>query len=713
MRTRTGLGVLVLAAAVGAGCSGPSGQTTGNNNTGSSSSGGASSSSSGGGESSSGGGVDVINAHTTGALTGDNIRAAVSWSAYNQALTDCLEPIEFTPPLDPYENPAHEEIIYQLSLCIEFYAEGTQATTSVPLDAQATSFDVPVGAIPLPAIVTGQNGGALGMGGVLVYQDGNGNRLLDMVAPGARESVDTVLGASVAVDEDATQHSLVIWREGALSPLWKLFQGVYDCLDEPPQGFSVVTVTFNDMTGLFDCQVSAQGSVEIVLSDSTAMRQEICLPGPQGPRYRYPEGPLPADVVAQCQDESTLLFTNTPQSICPIVERYDLVGCTDTSSEAACYATLWDIRDNPPSWWPCSNGTGTRPTFRAEATQPVTTGRDQLLSLQVTGGTWTRSINELELEITLDESGRTVTLRGADLVLEDADGNQVLNAGDRLRVFEPEGQDIFNPQSRPGLYPARLLDLAVSPAIAVYNTSIAPVDLPGAPEQMELAIEDVGGGLTSGLDALMTITATQATGAYALADLAVDVMYSCEVPERFAGAALALTADANMDGLFGQGDTLTVTETQDMLWPWDQDRFDFYNCVTLRLSTGFNHSVSVGGGAWVGLELVVEDAPAALTAGADDLFTMTMTGGRNAFAVADLRLRVFLQGASVATFSVGQGLTHVDADNGGSFNLGDSLAVRETEALPVFSQDGDRFYGQLELVDGTRLGGGAWYSTPL
>ena len=47
-----------------------------------------------------------------------------------------------------------------------------------------------------------------------------------------------------------------------------------------------------------------------------------------------------------------VVFTTDVDSVCPDVGRYDLVGCSDLTSEAACRATAWDLVGSEPSWWP-------------------------------------------------------------------------------------------------------------------------------------------------------------------------------------------------------------------------------------------------------------------------------------------------------------------------------------------------------------------------
>lgn len=707
-----------LAAAL-SGCGSSGGVTAAGSDT--SGSGGGSSgtgSSSGGASSSSGGsgGIHVVNAHTSDALSGNGLAAAMQWRAYPQALLDCLAPIEVNGPLHPEVSPVDEATWRDLALCAQLYAYGRVVAEGVSLPGNNQSFDVPVSGVPTPALVTGPEGSALGLGAVVVFQDANGNSRLDMVTPGSRESVDTVLGASVAVDEESTEDMMVVYRSGAVSPLWKLFVGIYGCPQEPPQGFSIMRNGFDTYTGFPVCTLLEDGVVEVQLRSVEAMRHLICLPTDTGPAYRFPDNPLPANATSSCVDEWTLYFTTTPDSVCPILEHYDLVGCSDTSTPAACENSVWDIRDNPPSWWPCGSGGEGANLVVVDDPSDVSDGQDTLFRIEHRGGTLTIPMASLRVTVTVDEQGNTVVLDGSTLTLVDGDSNGVFSAGDRVTVAEA-GINLFGSLTEPGNYPVSVQDTRGTPARALASFYWTPKPLlPPLGATLQFNVADARAPLTEGPDELMDITYLAGDRALRVADVQVSVAYSCEAPVEFRGTAQLLLADLDADGLWDPGEVLTVRESAGTqgFGPFDGNTT---HCVSIQLRRGFNVHETVGGDLWETVTLQLVDAPDTLTAGADALFRLDFVDGWDTHALSDLSVDVYQYSPSMGstllhTFTAAAGelaLTDVDAD--GRFGRGDALRVSEVVPVAALSQERVTTYVSLRLPNSVPLGNGwSWES---
>ena len=76
-------------------------------------------------------------------------------------------------------------------------------------------------------------------------------------------------------------------------------------------------------------------------------------------------------------------------------------------------------------------------------------------------------------------------------------------------------------------------------------------------------------------------------------ELTVDVAYSCEAGGSFPFVTNMRMVDADHDGRFGPGDSLTVFETEEHIYGFGDTGFNFYNCVSLRAKRGFNWQVTV------------------------------------------------------------------------------------------------------------------------
>lgn len=622
----------------------------------------------------------TLEATVTGALGPDlpgELRGALLWSAYEPALLACLDEVPaFTPPLDPLENPEHEAIWYALGLCAQLHLTSTVESDSVAIEPQLpASFTLPITALPPPTILSGNEGARMGLAAVDVYADGNHNGRLDLLPPGTLTSDDVVLGSSAAVDDEDLVHSLVVFREGAVSPLWKLLRGLYNCTGEPPVGFSVLTVQFDDVLGDVTCTVGP-GPVPVRLDDSAAMRSEVCQPTPYFGVYVPPgdEG-IPGGAVMECDSSERVFFSTTADAVCPLVGRYDLIGCTDTSSEDACADTFFDHTASPPAWWPC-NSSG---MFLHAVAEFATADVDVIATLEARGTTMV-TLADIELEVEIDGDETFLPIPTSALTLVDRDGNGWLNAGDEVVVREPG--DVFHPASPPGIYRVR----GQVAGAELYETGYSPVPLAGD-ALPQLAFDLEGGEVLTDApgEELFRLRATGGEGTWAVADLAVEMRWACEIPVMLGAELLTLIDDADGDGRFGAGDTLAVSE------PTDLDELNGLglldgggSCVDVQARLGVNHygSISGYGLLWSTFSGDLIDDPAPLTASLDRLASFVLDGAQAVASAGDITAYWLPPGAQqLEEARLGQEALFVDVNGDGLVSVGDRIDFVETAPL--------------------------------
>jgi hypothetical protein len=144
----------------------------------------------------------------------------------------------------------------------------------------------------------------------------------------------------------------VVYREGALHPLWRQFDG---CA-EPPQGYSVVRQTFvanGDGTYEGSCEVLA-GTVSLgMYLPEGGLDQRACSEGIH-PAYQTVQPP-PATAPDAASTTSTCRLTNLGYTL-TVNEHPERVCAKSNSVVYALYdpaQQTWDLRASPPAWWPC------------------------------------------------------------------------------------------------------------------------------------------------------------------------------------------------------------------------------------------------------------------------------------------------------------------------------------------------------------------------
>ncbi|MDX2087789.1 MAG: hypothetical protein SFX73_08065 [Kofleriaceae bacterium] len=193
-------------------------------------------------------------------------------------------------------------------------------------------------------------------------------------------SRDIVYGASFVAMTEADRR--VAFREGDFTQAG--FYPRRNC-GAPPAGFSILSAggfTFEDavaatLAGELPEQDPASCAedaiddtlVEIPLRPSPEVREVACEQrrNDSSVRYRDPPNEAPPNFDARkyaCtsipsllgEDPATagitqLVVTNTEDETCRGLTHYLLVGCDD--GEPVCDRPAWDLRANPPTWWPC------------------------------------------------------------------------------------------------------------------------------------------------------------------------------------------------------------------------------------------------------------------------------------------------------------------------------------------------------------------------
>ncbi len=636
----------------------------------------------------------TLSADVAGALTSvpsDDVRGALVWSRYQPALVDCLAAVPaFEAPLD-FDDPADQATARALSVCLTLHLSGQVESDGVQLaPVFPSSFDIPIFNLPQDDVLTVSDGARMGLAAVDVYIDGNNNNTLDLVPAGTAFADDTVIGTSVAIREEDNKHVLVVYREGDVSPVWKLFQGLYDCPATPPEGFSVVTVEVDPAAGTIACAVSA-GPVSVVLDESDLMRREICEPNPSNSQFIKPESDdaVPGGAAIEC-DGGTAYFSAQPDAVCPLVSHFDLVGCTDTSSEQSCNASFFDLTDSPPSWWPC--GGGLNVFVSNDDAELATAGLDTLGTLYF-HGSWMFELSALSIQAQVDGEGSTATLTSDAFVLHDNDGNGWVTAGDSITIIE--SADIYNASSGPGYFTLE----ALVDGVVVGQGGYVPLEIPNVtPPLHTIAVLDAPGAVA--IDALaFSITSVQGEGNYALSQLSVQVYVYGEFPVLFPSDALTLV-DNDGDGRFGEGDTLDVTEFDHPFTIDDNGN----SPVSILVRTGVNTAVPISTGyvLWNRYTATVAEAPLAPTDGLDTLAVITVTNATpTAFVDVLLYAQIYRDGTSRQLEPSALALDLLDNDGDGLVSRGDILTVRELVDVVSASDSGSYAYINIDFSDGS------------
>jgi hypothetical protein len=542
-----------------------------------------------------------VRAETTGSLSADApLRAALAWTITSPELLECLDGVEVDGVLtfSAETLEADEATASALQRCLAFSEEARAETASVAIEATfPLALEIPVLTLPDLSLLSGDEGARLGIADVVIYEDHDGDDVFDETARGAAEFSDVVRGTSRAIDEEDRDESFIVYREGALSPVWKIFRAIYGCADPAP-GFSTVTIGVDD-NELFFCAIDDR-AVPVALRDDIASLGCAPLGDTAEPVRADAVDGIPVGAAVECRPVDgyyDVIYAENFASVCPDVRTLALVGC-DTTSEATCRATYWNLLGNAPAWWPCTFDDGEEPRFSIEAGTVLTTGEDLLFSLRFDSGVAQLPLDGMRVEIDLPGGASRDDF---DLVVDDRDGNGAFNVGDSVVVRERS--DVFNLGSVAGNYPTRLLAGDVVIAEARFTPA---VPAPRAPV-LGFTAADAPARITDGPDDLYFVTwTTGEAGPFDLRDIGVFGYLGGELPINgdVASGSLILTGDVDNDGLFGRGDTVLVRE-QDGVFVSPETLESFGATligVSVMVPVGFHLSAYVGGVAEVPLE---------------------------------------------------------------------------------------------------------------
>ncbi|WNZ63974.1 hypothetical protein QEG98_09910 [Myxococcus sp. MxC21-1] len=272
----------------------------------------------------------------------DRLRAALLWDTWPKAVVDCI--VQGTTP-GGFAN------CQRLSPKSSFHHPGVE----VQVDGRfPNTFSMPLRRLPEPGALMGEEGSWLGVAHVLAYVDGNGNRKLDRVSNEATSSTDIVVGFQEGFSEDSTETSSIVYREGALHPI---FNKMFPNCPEVPQGYSVLTVRYTSTSE--ECFLKTRKvDLNIILEAQEAFLELACVQpnalvlidtvraSTQGPPPPGSTQRCGTYVYAASRLEQVLYVNPHPERFCSTANTvaYTLRDYWDGT---------WDDRDSPPSWWPC------------------------------------------------------------------------------------------------------------------------------------------------------------------------------------------------------------------------------------------------------------------------------------------------------------------------------------------------------------------------
>ncbi|MBW1873336.1 MAG: hypothetical protein JRJ19_14795, partial [Deltaproteobacteria bacterium] len=371
--------------------------------------------------------IVTLNAEVEGQLpeniSAAHLRASILWETLPDTLLECMHKAQ------------NADEVFACTNTNEF--RPAQSTRSVAIEPTfPASFEVPMYTLPGPEVLSGDPTALLGYGILVVYEDGNENNELDLVSFPEKVSADTILASGIPTGVEKAIY--VVYREGALSPLWKMFS-IFGC-GEPDQGFSVVDLVA-DANGV-SCLVhpAQEAKISVLFEDSEGMRQLICEPYLDNDNYPPTDDPLPTDQEIYCHYSDSLEYLKDLESYCRVSQVYELAGC---DNNFGCEVPDWDLRASPPDWWPCTGESDNGYTIE-DAAAELTTNADELFSISFISGEKTFPMNEIEIWVFTAPNEALVFTRPKVIRLVDNDNDSLFSAGDKLELFEAPDTDKFN-----------------------------------------------------------------------------------------------------------------------------------------------------------------------------------------------------------------------------------------------------------------------------
>lgn len=261
------------------------------------------------------------------------VRAALGWKVLPQAVIDCT----VSTADEPCSNLGAPGLI----------AEDVRVNAVFP-----NEFKIPLVSLPTQGALMGVAGSKLAVADVFIYVDANGNGRLDQLDDDATSPVDIGLGMSAVSTKDSGTVYSIVFREGALSPIYYRSFADPSCA-VPPAGFSVLKrMTSVDENGDAHLTCTVQTlelpiPVEMAPEGDESINERIVCKN-SGDVKAYPP-PAAAPLMShslKCASPTRLWLNRNPAAICKTANTklIALKGSTPTP---------WDFTQERPAWWPC------------------------------------------------------------------------------------------------------------------------------------------------------------------------------------------------------------------------------------------------------------------------------------------------------------------------------------------------------------------------
>jgi len=329
--------------------------------------------------------VDIIDAGPITAGVPTQLHAALVWG-----LQWLPEPFCLLPP----ESPEAAAVI--AAGCRDnfgFVPDRVAADTPITPGVPAT---LSLYTLPSADLMVGDVTGRIAYASVIVYDDRNGNGVLDLRHPqrqrrgggdmpdDASGSADVVFGASFV--SMTLPDRRVSFLEGNFDQLRNVaFYPRVGCADPPKQfsilsasGFSTAAALASLVTGVLPTETDPSAcatatmddTIVIPLQDPAGLSQLACTSNDAGGATYYRVAPadppvplaifrtwacasfphLPGDPPRSSTGQQ-LVIASAAQDPCRSTQHYILRGC---NNDPLCASPTWDLTANPPSWWPCA-----------------------------------------------------------------------------------------------------------------------------------------------------------------------------------------------------------------------------------------------------------------------------------------------------------------------------------------------------------------------
>lgn len=275
-----------------------------------------------------------------------SLRVGVVWAGVPDIDPYC---IEYGPnPLNPGGVKGK---VAEVACVDPFQVVPALVDESVPAELGVGPIALPLYDLPTAEVLVGPPQGRIAYATLVVFDDRNGNGLLDVVGSGgefrvgSREpSEDVVVAASFSYLLNSQLR--LVFREGSYNES-SFFYPMIGCA-APPEGYSFARVTGTPIQS--QCTYLAV-TEPISLRAGNLEDLEPLLCRTDESSYRMPRDEVPEEELQECVTTTELVVAN-PEDACPRIRHFNLAGC---SGNPFCSDPDWDFTDDPPAWWFCND----------------------------------------------------------------------------------------------------------------------------------------------------------------------------------------------------------------------------------------------------------------------------------------------------------------------------------------------------------------------